>query len=48
MTAEHPLHATAAVSWGADRIDLFTVDAGAGLVHRVVASGTWSEPTSLG
>ena len=36
--------ATAAVSWGPDRIDLFTVDEDAGLVHRVFVSGTWSAP----
>ena len=40
--------ATAAVSSGKDRIDLFTVDEDAGLVHRVFVSGTWSEPESLG
>ena len=39
---------TAAVSWGPGRIDLFTVDEDAGLVHRVFMSGTWSEPESLG
>ena len=37
-----------AVSWGPDRIDLFTVDEDAGLVHRVFVSGTWQAPTPLG
>lgn len=45
-------HATprgaAAVSWGPDRIDLFTVDEDAGLVHRVFVSGTWMASESLG
>lgn len=39
---------TAAVSWGLDRIDLFTVDEDAGLVHRVFVSGTRDLPESLG
>ena len=39
---------TAAVSWSADRIDLFWVDAGGALVHLAYANGTWAEPESLG
>ena len=39
---------TSAVSWGPQRIDLFTVDEDTSLVHRVFMSGTWSEPESLG
>ena len=49
MTADTTrLRATAAVSWGPDRIDLFTVDEDAGLVHRVFMSGTWHPATALG
>ena len=40
--------ATAAVSWGPDRIDLFTVDEAGGLVHRSFVSGTWSAEIALG
>ncbi|MEJ7696063.1 MAG: hypothetical protein WKF78_05430 [Candidatus Limnocylindrales bacterium] len=48
MDDRQPLVGSAAVSWGADRIDLFTVDDAGGLVHRVFLSGTWSAPGSLG
>ena len=48
MPGKAALRGTTAVSWGTDRIDLFTVDENAGLVHRVFMSGTWSEPESLG
>ena len=42
-----PPPVTAAVSWGRDRIDLFTVEEGA-LVHRAFDGRAWSAPTSLG
>ena len=48
MTDHHRPTGGTAVSWGPDRIDHFTVDEDAGLVHRVFVSGTWSEPESLG
>ena len=48
MGGAHASIGTAAVSWGPDRIDLFTVDETRGLVHRFFVSGAWSEPTSLG
>ena len=48
MSEVQALTGTAAVSWGRDRIDLFTVDETHGLVHRFFMSGTWSGPTSLG
>ena len=40
--------ATAAVSWGADRIDLFTVADDRSLVHQSFDGRSWSAPTSLG
>ena len=42
------LSATASVSWGPDRIDLFTVGSDRGLVHRAFNDGRWSEETQLG
>ena len=39
---------TTAVSWGTDRIDLFTVAPDRSLVHRSFDGDRWSEPTSLG
>ncbi len=47
MTAADRIPATAAVSWGPDRIDLFTVDEARRLIHRVFVSGAWAEPESL-
>ena len=44
----HDIDGTAAVSWGADRIDLFWVDTDGALVHRAYRAGTWDEPESLG
>src|SRR3954451_13588301 len=40
--------ATTAVSWGAGRIDLFTVADDRSLVHRSFDGRSWSEPTLLG
>ena len=40
--------ATAAVSWGIDRIDLFTVGVTRELMHVSFDGDRWSEPTSLG
>ena len=40
--------ATAAVSWGPDRIDLFWVDAAGALVHRASRGDAWDAPESLG
>ncbi len=40
--------ATAAVSWGEDRIDLFWSDADGALIHRAFRDGTWDDPESLG
>lgn len=40
MDDRQPLVGSAAASWGADRIDLFTVDDARGLVHRVFMSRT--------
>ena len=48
MDHPNPANGTAAVSWGPDRIDLFTVDAAHQLIHRVFVSGIWEEPQSLG
>jgi len=45
---DHRRQATAAVSWGPDRIDLFTVGAERDLVHRAFRDGAWSDPVSLG
>jgi len=39
---------TAAVSWGAGRIDLFWVADDASLLHRAFIDGAWAEPESLG
>ena len=44
----HDIDGTAAVSWSADRIDLFWVDTDGALVHRAFRAGTWDEPESLG
>ena len=35
----HDIDGTAAVSWGADRIDLFWVDTDGALVHRADRAG---------
>jgi hypothetical protein len=40
--------ATAAVSWGPDRIDLFWVDAAGALIHRASRGDAWDAPESLG
>ena len=48
-TREAPMdEATAAVSWGPDRIDLFWVDAAGALVHRASRRRRWDAPESLG
>ena len=36
--------ATAAVSWGPDRIDLFWVDTAGALIHRASRGGAWDAP----
>jgi hypothetical protein len=48
MNGADTSRATAAASWGPGRIDLFTVDEDAGLVHRSFLSGSWTGPESLG
>jgi hypothetical protein len=48
MSDHQPGPVTAAVSWGADRIDLFTVADDRSLVHRSFDGRSWSESTSLG
>jgi hypothetical protein len=45
--ATHP-DALAAVSWGQNRIDLFTVDEDRGLRHRALERGSWTIDEQLG
>ena len=48
MSPSDTLRATAAVSWGPDRVDLFTLGEDRGLIHHAFSDGRWSDETQLG